>query len=423
MLNAPPRPLRRSTLKRFSVQLLALSLLFLASGCLQPIQPPSPPAMQLADASSNRLLVLGVDGNVFTIKPDGTSRLQLTDDASAAHFYAQPTWSPTGERIAWAEINSQPDGAQGALLTAVADGSGRTRTDLLYPPFYLHWSPDGTQLAYLSNWPGAGQQTIALRLMDMAGGDVGGKILGVGQPFYFSWSPDSTRLLTHVANRHLGLLALDGQEHVITERTASFAAPQWSSDGRLLYSIHTDDTPQLVLADASGAIEQVITFFQGDVRTAFSLSPSGNLVAYTETDAPVSVNSFGPLFIFDLVTEEFEQLAVDPVIAFFWSPVADQLLFMSAAFEDRQPWLRLQVWDGQQRRDLGRYIPSGIFFNQYLPFSDQYAQNMRFWAPDGSAIVYAGEGENGRRGVWVRNLDASEPRFVTEGLLATWSPR
>jgi TolB protein len=413
--------------RRLFILGLALSVALLVSSCVQAIQPPTPPAPSLApslaDASRNRLLVLGEDGNVFTIKPDGANQFWLTDDASTEHFYAQPTWSPTGDRIAWAEINSQPGEARAALLTATANGSGRTRTDLLYPPFYLHWSPDGAQVAYLSNWLGAGQQTIALRLLDVAGGAVDGKTLGVGQPFYFSWSPDSTQLLTHVANRRLGLLALDGKETVISDRTASFAAPQWSSDGRLLYGIRTENTPQLVLADASGAVEQVITFFQGDVRTAFSLSPSGNLVAYTETDAPVSVNSFGPLFLADLVTDEFEQLSVDPVIAFFWSPAGDHLLFMSAAFEGRQPWLRLHLWDGQQTRDLGRYIPSGIFFNQYLPFSDQYAQNMRFWAPDGSAFVYTGEGENGRRGVWVRHLDASEPRFVTEGVLASWSPR
>jgi TolB protein len=424
MPDATPRLWRRTIQPRLLILWLAFALLLLlASGCIQLIQPAPPPAIPLADASRNRLLVLGVDGNIFTVKPDGADRLWLTDDASADHFYAQPTWSPTGERIAWAEINSQPTEARAALLTAAADGSGRTRTDLPYPPFYLHWSPDGQRVAYLSNWLSAGQQTIALRLLELAGGAVDSKTLGVGQPFYFAWSPDSTRLLIHVANRRLGLLALDGQETVITGRTASFAAPQWSSDGRLLYGVHSENTPQLVLADASGAVEQAITFFQEDVRTAFSLSPSGNLVAYTETDAPVSVNSFGPLFISDLVADEFEQLAVDPVIAFFWSPVADHLLFMSAAFEGRRPWLRLQLWDGQQTRDLGRYIPSGIFFNQYLPFADQYAQNMRLWSPDGTAIVYAGEGENGRRGVWVYDLDASEPRFVTEGVLASWSPR
>lgn len=422
MLAAPPHVTQCPILRRFFLPLLGLLALLLADGCLQSAQQPAPTALPV-DAGSNRLLVLGVDGNLFTVKPDGANRLRLTNGASGEHFYTQPTWSPSGERIAWVEIHSRPGEMRGALLTAAANGSDQTRTDLPFPPFYLYWSPDGRRVAYLSNWRGGGQQTIALHLIDVAAGAVEGKTLGVGQPFYFSWSPDSNRLLTHVANRRLGLLALDGQETLITERTAGFAAPLWSSDGRLLYTIHPDSNPQLVIADASGAIERVVTFFQEGVRTAFSLSPSGNLVAYTETDVPVSVNSFGPLFLFDLATEEFEQLFVDPVIAFFWSPVRDHLLFMSADFEDEQPWLRLHVWDGQTTHDLGRYIPSGIFFNQYLPFSDQYAQSMRFWAPDGSAIVYAGEGEDGRRGVWVRNLDAEEPAFVTEGVVATWSPR
>jgi hypothetical protein len=42
--------------------------------------------LDLAQASVNRLLVLTADGNVFTINPDGTTRLDLTTDADGSHF-------------------------------------------------------------------------------------------------------------------------------------------------------------------------------------------------------------------------------------------------------------------------------------------------------------------------------------------------
>jgi Tol biopolymer transport system component len=145
-------------------------------------------------------LILSEEGNVFTLKPDGVGRFDLTNDAGPNHFYTQPTWSPTGEHIGWAEVNRSAEEFSGALLTSGADGSGLMRVEALFPPFYLNWSPDGNQLAFLSNWMGQSATTIALRLVDVARGDIEAKTLGVGAPFYFSWSPDSQQILTHIGS-------------------------------------------------------------------------------------------------------------------------------------------------------------------------------------------------------------------------------
>lgn len=411
--------------------LLLLLLCSLLGGCIRPepgpvlvIPPPGPPKLDLTQASQNRLLVLGTDGNLFTVKPDGSARLALTTDAARRHLYSQPTWSPTGERIAWAEINSSGGGVNGALVSSTADGANRTRAEAPFPPFYLFWSPDGQQVAYLSNWIGESQRTIALRLVDVTRPASEARTIGVGSPFYFSWSPDGQQLLTHIGNERIGLLGVDGTETLLAADSARFAAPQWSADGeKLLYGINQESTPQLVLADRQGSIAQVVTFFKGQTATAFALSPSGQQIAYTETDRQVGLNSFGPLFVFDLGTEEFEQLSSDPVLAFFWSPAGDALLFFSLEQAERRVWLQAQVWNGKTTRPLSRFVPSDIFLGQYLPFADQYAQSTRFWAPDGSAIVYAGQNEAGDEGIWVHRLDADEPERVTEGVFATWSPK
>src|SRR5688572_28440848 len=98
-------------LRRAWVVMVGLVLVMM-SGCIQPIQPRTPtpalPALDLSQASTNRLLVLSTNGNLFTVNPDGAARLDLTADADPRHFYSQPTWSPTGERIAWAEVNAAP---------------------------------------------------------------------------------------------------------------------------------------------------------------------------------------------------------------------------------------------------------------------------------------------------------------------------
>lgn len=426
-LTQPPRPI-------FTLLLAGLLLL---SGCTAQnllIKAPTPDAtkMQAAPATTdqaqaviNRLLVLGDDGNLFTVKPDGSATQALTTDANRALVYAQPTWSPTGEHIGWARLEQKADEVVSALVVSRADGREHQQFEVPFPPFYLNWSPDGAQLAYLSNWVGANQQTIALRLVNVATGNTTVATLGTGQPFYFSWAPDGKQMLTHIDNERTALLALDGTETLLAAKSANFATPQWAGvDGKLLYELENEGKPQLVIADATGAIAQVVTDVKQETMLNFSMNAKGSQLAYTETDHQVGLNSLGPLFLFNVKDESFQQLSADPVVAFFWSPDGHALLFMSADIEDEQIWLQLQVWDGQTTRPLSRFIPSPLFVRQYLPFADQYAQSIQVWSPDSSAVVFAGQNEAEKTGIWVQKIDGKSPaQHVADGVFATWSPR
>lgn len=317
------QPPHRSRLSQRALFLTLLAAVTLLSGCTAQaflIKTPTPAAattsqaqapssqttINLADASTNRLLVLGEDGNLFTIDPNGKSQFALTTDAGETHLYLQPTWSPTGERIGWVQMDSQGSEVTSALMTSRADGSAQTHTDVPFPPFYLNWRPDGKQLAYLGNWMESGTQTIALRLVDVATGGAVSSTLGLGQPFYFSWSPDGQQMLTHVANQRTALLALDGKETVLADQSTNFATPQWAvAGGELLYALEKNGHSQLVIADTKGAIQKEVTFVNGETAVNFSLNPKGNLLAYTETDQQVGLNSLGPLFLFDVKSEEF----------------------------------------------------------------------------------------------------------------------
>ncbi len=429
------QPLRKFWLPMRVLPLSILALVMLVSGCTAqnfiikaPIPAASAQAAQtkvtLAQASVNRLLVIGEDGNLFTVNPDGQARVDLTSDAGRTHRYVQPTWSPTGERIGWGQLDRKPSAVASALITSRADGSLQTHTDLPFPPFFLNWRPDGKQLAYLGNWEAAGQQTIALRLIDVATGGTTSSTLGLGQPFYFSWSPDGKQMLAHIDNQRTALLTTDGKETVLADQSTNFATPQWALDGgKLLYALEKDGHSQLVIADATGAVKQEVTFVEGETALNFSLSPKNNLLAYTETDQAVGLNSLGPLFLFDLANQKVQELSADPVVAFFWSPDGHALLFLTAEIRARQLWLNMQVWDGKAPRTLGRFLPSSIFVQQYLPFADQFAQSIQLWAPDSSAVVFAGQNENDETGVWVQAIDGKSPaKHVADGVFATWSP-
>jgi len=420
------------------VSLLAVSIFM--SGCTAQnfmIKAPAPAAstpsatrqgvqtkVDLAAASVNRLLVIGEDGNLFTVNPEGKARIDLTTDADSTHLYVQPTWSPTGESIGWGQLDRQSGAVASALVTSRPDGNVQTRTNVPFPPFFINWRPDGKQLAYLGNWVDAGEQTIALRLIDVATGGTISSTLGVGQPFYFSWSPDSKQMVTHIDNERTTLLTIDGEETVLAAASTNFATPQWAFDGgKLLYVLAKDGQSQLVIADATGAVQQEVTFVEGQTALNFSLSPKNDLLAYTETDQSVGLNSLGPLFLFKLADQKFQELSADPVVAFFWSPDGHALLFLTPEIRAQQLWLNLHVWDGKAARRLSRFIPSQVFLQQYLPFADQYAQSLQLWSPDSSAVIFAGQAENEQTGVWIQSIDGKSPaQHVIDGVFATWSP-
>jgi len=419
-----------------------LILLFLLSGCTNadvvrflatPISstsielaPITDSAIDPALASSNRLLVQGADGNLFTIDPAGMDRFDLTTDASRNRSYTQATWSSSGERIGWTLVQQSGGALESALITSRADGSERSEVETRFAPFYLFWSPDDSKLAYLSNWVGDAGQTIALQMVDIASPNAEAALVGTGQPFYFSWAPTGEQMITHVANQSVALLTLaDGEVKVLTEVAANFAAPQWSAAGdQLLFVMNEENVSQLVVTDANGEDGQLVTNIGRDDSISFGLNSAGTKLAYIETSQSISFNAFGPLFLYDLEQEEFTQLSDGPVLAFFWSPDGQALFFLSAEPDPDRPLLRVNVWDGEEVQQYERFVPNATFLSNYLRFADQYMQSMRFWSPDSQAIVYAGQGEDGTQGVWVQSIQGNAPaQLVADGLFATWSPR
>ncbi len=409
-------------------------LALLLNGCAMPVytgpifqgQSPSPAAPlpdQTAQSSpaglgTNRLLLIGTDGNLYTADPDGQRSLALTQDASPTRLYSQPTWSPTGERIAWTRI----DDSRGHLVIARPDGGVESDTELPFPPFYYAWNSGGDRLAYLSNWTVQDAPTLALRLLDMTGPQPILSTIATGQPLYFSWAPTGDFLLTHIGNAEVGISSLQGRSTLLSRRSGNFAAPQWLADPTLLaYTVIDGGEQQMVVGNLRSGQVQNLANFRGVL--GFSISPDGHRLAYTDSGGGQGMNSFGPLVVLDVRSAEFRQLSSQPVIAFFWSPDGASLLYMAAEVEAGVNALRLAVWDGQATTDLGRYRPSATFLSQYLRFADQYGQSAAYWSPDSRAVLFAGRNESGENGIWVIPADGSPAQRVARGVYAAWSRR
>ncbi len=395
------------------------------AGAAMPL--PGELSTRTSPSSENRLLVLGSDGNIYTVNPDGTERFSLTNDASSSKQYLQPTWSPDAERIAWTEIELTDGDPTSTIITAQWDGSERVDAEVPFAPFYIFWSPDSSRLAYLSNWLNGSLPSMALRLAELPTNLDGSEPLATstlaqGQPLYFSWSPDSQRLLTHTGDDELAVQALDGNRESIDAPAGAFPAPQWATNGNeLVYAVTEEDRQRLIVTDLEGDLLEEVTDYVD--RITFSLSPDGRQVAYVVSESDASMAALGPLFVYEFESQQTRELSSIPAIAFYWSPDSQKLAYLTPDSGGQRIDFLWNVWDGEQKIEYADFLPSRTFFQSYLAFFDQYAQSMSMWAPDSSAFAYAGT-DRGRSGIWVQPLGEGErPVAVGPGVVVAWSPR
>src|SRR3954451_19195013 len=95
-----------------------------------------PTAAQASFPGANGKIAYVSGGDIWTMNPDGSAQLNLTNDAAVQ---GSPSWSPDGARIVYEET--------GAIWQMRADGTGRVFVNT--PPNGGRdpaWSPDGTKI-------------------------------------------------------------------------------------------------------------------------------------------------------------------------------------------------------------------------------------------------------------------------------------
>jgi Periplasmic component of the Tol biopolymer transport system len=430
-----------------------LLITILLSSCLpRNMQVPQSEFLPFLERKSGLIAYIGVDWNIYTSDQAGKKLTAYTDDAllpesatDAYRYYVYPVWSPDGGSIGFVGVSGKGNETSADVYIApVEEQAKKVFSSASEHPFYLYWSPDNTNLAFLSST--ADGQSMILQTVSSESDER--TVIDAGSPYYWSWAPDGKTMIVHTgsaqssAPEHLAFLNVDSgiTEDGLDTTPASFQAPAWSADGQriLMTRLNDEKENEIVVTNGRGEFEKTLGTF--DLNTAFAWSNHSDMVAYIEGKKTIAAGVLGALHVIDVETSKELFKDDEDVIAFFWSPNDRRLAYFvprlsaasgsssgqsdsTAEAQDQQLLLTLKMLnvDTGESNELFTFQPTDQFAS-ILPYFDQYHQSATIWSPDNNNLVLSFIGNDGTPGIAIVAASGQmQPRVMTQGYLAFWS--
>ena len=182
---------------------------------------------------------------IYVMNRDGSDITQLTHDS---RLHGQLNWSPDGSRIAWIDdLKLKVMNVDGSYEIMLANERPSTYAEFTWL-LMGSWSPDGRQIAFVSNQDGR----LYLAPVDASGPIA---LTDSAAPWAVdtppAWSPDGTRIA--FASGTIGCLSYCSAISVVSARGGEVtplvggekqfdSSPAWSPDGSRIAYLGTPDT-------------------------------------------------------------------------------------------------------------------------------------------------------------------------------------
>lgn len=276
----------------------------------------------------------GANSGLFVANPDGTSPKFLSASEGTNHPLPSTgerlSWSPDGKFIAFLRATPGPEtedstgdpvvisrylykptASEGAtrfndnkrvhiFVVNVETGEARQVTDGVYYEHSIDWSPDGSEILFVSNRTSDPDRIFnydifAVRVADRTIRQITRTESVEYRP---AWSPDGRQIAyqgtkrgltsseTTMEDTHVWVMNADGTER--RELGAGVdnrqGAPAWSSDGRWIYfSVQERGTIEIVRLPITGGTVEQVTGGEGTIG-AWDVGPSGEIAeAFSST--------------------------------------------------------------------------------------------------------------------------------------------
>lgn len=305
---------------------------------------------------------------IYTINPDGSGLEQITE---GSYDHREPTWGPNATTIYYAaDITGNYD----VWSLDMNTGASQNITQQAFNQFAPVWHPK-RGLTYLSDDPdapgiislaGYQEQVIYASEEELTG---------------LSWNVDASLLSFQEAGK-IQLLPFESAE--LPEKTT------WNHPGKDLFPFALswmDERSFIYTAD--GKIKKGSVAMEETSTIPFDIELRFNRSIYEAKDRAIGVQN--------------ESFPVKGIFMPRLSPEGHRAVMILM----QDVWLRESSGEMRQITD------------------DPYVEMAPVWSPDGKAIAYLSD-RRGSFGIFIRNLDTKEDRFLTEvgGSIAglAWSP-
>ncbi|NJP06421.1 MAG: hypothetical protein HC837_12735 [Chloroflexaceae bacterium] len=228
--------------------------------------------------------------DIWVMDGDGNNAYNVTDDADVNQF--QPDWSPDGSQIVYVsgiEVTQQQD-----IWIIDTDGSNaRQLSDNPTADWSPAWSPDGARIAFVSDRNG--KADIFVRNADGTGEDQNLTAFGPNSSEYSpSWSPDGSRIafVSDIEGTpNIWVMKADGSEqyNLTNDNLNEYNNPTWTRDSaRILYDVrstYAGATPYIGYITPDRSVRETLYTTSNAFHPAVSVS--GITVTYTSSNGDI----------------------------------------------------------------------------------------------------------------------------------------